>query len=88
MGEKAIDASEKAGELNRRVPLQVPQWQGKQVPLGLRPPPGSRPATSTSAARVQPPGDARGEAPCIRKLRFSPFPGGEGGRGDGGEKVS
>ena len=34
------------------------------------------------------PGDARGEAPCIRKLRVSPFPGGEGGRGDGGSKVS
>ena len=30
------------------------------------------------------PGDARGEAPCIRKLKISPFPGGEGGRGDGG----
>ena len=31
-------------------------------------------------------GDARGEAPCIRKLKISPFPGGEGGRGDGGQK--
>ena len=31
-------------------------------------------------------GDARGEAPCIRKLKISPFPGGEGGRGDGGKK--
>ena len=29
-------------------------------------------------------GDARGEAPCIRKLKISPFPGGEGGRGDRG----
>ena len=34
-------------------------------------------------------GDARGEAPCIRKLKISPFPGGEersasAGRGDGG----
>ena len=33
-------------------------------------------------------GDARGEAPCIRKLKISPFPGGEGGRGDGGKKQS
>ena len=31
-------------------------------------------------------GDARGEAPCIRKLKISPFPGGEGGRGDGARK--
>ena len=30
-------------------------------------------------------GDARGGAPCIRKLKISPFPGGEGGRGDGGK---
>ena len=34
------------------------------------------------------PGDARGKAPCIRKLKISPFPGGEGGRGDGGSKVN
>ncbi len=32
-------------------------------------------------------GDARGEAPCKRKIRFSLFPGGEGGRGDGAEKI-
>ena len=31
------------------------------------------------------PGDARGEAPCIRKLKISPFPAGEGGRGDRGQ---
>ena len=34
------------------------------------------------------PGDARGGAPCIRKLKISPFPGGEGGWGDGGKKVN
>ena len=36
------------------------------------------------------PGDARGEAPCIRKQKISPFPPGralcERGRGDGGKK--
>ena len=31
-------------------------------------------------------GDARGEAPCIRKQKISPFPGGEGGWGDRGQK--
>ena len=32
-------------------------------------------------------GDARGGAPCIRKPKISPFPTGEGGRGDGGKKA-
>ena len=32
------------------------------------------------------PGDARGEAPCIRKLKFSPFPPGRGVGGMGAEK--
>ena len=31
-------------------------------------------------------GDARGEAPCIRKQKISPFPTGEGGWGDRGRK--
>ena len=34
------------------------------------------------------PGDARGEAPCMKKTLVSPFPTGEGGRGDGGRKVN
>ena len=34
------------------------------------------------------PGDARGEAPCMKKTLVSPFPTGEGGRGDGGKKAS
>ena len=38
------------------------------------------------------PGDARGEAPCVRKLKISPFPMGEersasAGRGDGGKTL-
>ena len=33
-------------------------------------------------------GDARGEAPCIRKLKISPFPAGEGGWGIGGKKAN
>ena len=33
-------------------------------------------------------GDARGEAPCIRKLKNLPLPHREGGRGDGGKKAN
>ena len=39
-----------------------------------------RRATPTQVQPVPPgfsPGDARGEAPCIRKLKTSPFPAGE-----------
>ena len=53
------------------------------------PPPlrkGLRPRRFNQCRAGSAPGDARGEAPCIRKLRFSPFPGGEGGRGDGEKK--
>ena len=45
---------------------------------------GARMAKTVSAAPHPAPGDARGEAPCIRKPKNSPFPAGEGGRGDGG----
>ncbi len=34
------------------------------------------------------PGDARGEAPCIRKLKIPPSPEGKGAGGDGGRKAS
>ena len=43
-------------------------------------------AGRASAAPHPAPGDARGEAPCIRKPKNSPFPMGEGGRGDGDKK--
>ena len=33
-------------------------------------------------------GDARGEAPCMKITLISPFPGGEGGQGDGGKKAN
>ena len=38
-----------------------------------------------SVPRPFSPGDASGEAPCIRKLKISPFPVGEGGQGDRGQ---
>ena len=42
---------------------------------------------TSSAAQAQPQG-CRGRSPRRNKLWDSPFPGGEGGRGDGGRKVS
>ena len=51
------------------------------------PPSGTTAARSASAARVQCRG-AGGGSPRRNKVIFSPFPGGEGGRGDGGKKAS
>ena len=54
---------------------------------GASPPPLSFPQRQGEPVpRGFSPGDARGEAPCIRKQKISPFPTGEGGRGDGGRK--
>ena len=43
------------------------------------PPPGAWFASLFQCRPGSAPGDARGEAPCIRKPKISPFPGGEGG---------
>ena len=81
MGQKNFDTEGKSGEQNRRSPAGAGFAPLFQCPAGQAP----RRATPT---QVQPaplgfsPGDARGEAPCIRKLKISPFP--EGGRGAGG----
>ena len=48
------------------------------------PPPGAWFAPISQCRPGSALGDARGEAPCIRKQKISPFPGGEGGWGDGG----
>ncbi len=53
-----------------------------QTPAGRRVPP-----TSSAASRPAP-GDARGEAPCIKITLVSPFPTGEGGGGIGGKKAN
>ena len=68
-----------------------------------KPPPGAWFAPFPSAARVQPPGTClagsisaasglmpgcRGRSPRRNKLKISPFPVGEGGRGDGGRKAN
>ena len=54
--------------------------------------PGRRHSQGTASCRFAAnrgfnPGDARGEAPCIRKLKISPFPAGEGGWGDRGQEI-
>ena len=54
--------------------------------------PGRRHSQGTASCRFAAnrgfnPGDARGEAPCMRKLKSSPFPGGEGGWGDRGQEI-
>ena len=46
---------------------------------------GARMTKTVSAAPHPAPGDARGEAPCIRKPKISPFPVGEGGAGGWGQ---
>ena len=52
---------------------------------GGTPPPGTTTAGRASAARVQPQG-CRGRSPRRNKLIVSPFPTGEGGRGDRGQE--
>ena len=55
-------------------------------PTPGKPPPGTYPAGFTSAARVQSRG-CKGRSPLHKKTKNSPFPGGEGGRGDRGKKA-
>ena len=51
--------------------------------LPSRHPAGHRQRRSSQCRVPSSPGDARGEAPCIRKLKVSPFPPGSGGGGMG-----
>ena len=55
--------------------------------LPSSPPPGTAKRRSSQCRVPSSPGDARGEAPCIRKTKISPFPGGEGGAGGWGQKI-
>ena len=48
-----------------------------------QPPARHRQRRSSQCRAPSSPGDARGEAPCIRKLKVSPFPPGSGGGGMG-----
>ena len=68
-----------------QAPRQAPQW------LVEPPTPGGRPPAGCLLRRFNPcrappsPGDARGEAPCIRKLKSPPSPPGKGA-GDRGKQ--
>ena len=77
------------GKVGRRpkspCPRRVPPTPAEPATPGARPPPGTTTAGRASAARVQPQG-CRGRSPRRNKLIVSPFPTGEGGRGDRGQE--
>ena len=66
------------------IPLRVPQRQGLPATTPCTPAGFLLRRFSQCRPRLNR-GDARGEAPCIRKLKISPFPTGEGGWGDRGQ---
>ena len=78
------------GRGDRRQRRQAPRrghgGQGKPTTIPPCAPAGTANARRANAARVQVAGDARGEAPCIRKLKISPFPPGRG-QGGWGQKI-
>ena len=85
MGKKLFDMAGKSGDQNRRAPHRGQRWQGYPATPGQAP----RLVQDCTPAPAPPgfsPGDARGEAPCIRKPKISPFPVGEGGWGDRDKK--
>ena len=65
---------------------RVPQRQGQPATRKARPPPGAWFAPLFPCRFRLSPGDARGEAPCIRKQKISPFPSGRGAGGWGKER--
>ena len=72
-----------AGGWGQKIKLKA----GRQAANKASPPPGTFFVGAVSAARVQPRG-CKGRSPLHKKQKISPFPGGEGGRGDGGSKES
>ena len=71
------------GKCRRVLP---PQRQGRRAAKKASPPPGAWFATLLRCRPDSAPGDARGGAPCIRKLKISPFPPGRGLGGWGQER--
>ena len=75
--------NQKQGRQARRKasPLRVPEWQGRQATAPPAPPAGHLLGRDYKCRKQLSAGDARGEAPCIRKPKTPPFPAGRG-RGD------
>ena len=71
----------RAGDKESKPPQQILERQRQPATSRASPPPGAWFATLLRCRSDSAPGDARGGAPCIRKLKISPFPGGEGGWG-------
>ena len=72
------------GDRGQKIKLKA-GLAGKQE---SKPPAECRTGRSSQCRAPLSLGDARGEAPCIKITLVSPFPAGEGGRGDGGKKSS
>ena len=85
MGAKSKLKSGAAGDKKGKPPLWIPGWHGQPATSRASPPQGTAKRRSSQCRVPSSPGDARGGAPCIRKLKISPFPGGEGGGGMGAE---
>ena len=89
--ESKLKAAGGSNKENTR-PRRVPQRQVEPPTPETSPPPGAWFASLFQYRPGSAPGNARGEAPCIRKPKISPFPVGEGGGGlsfpfgEGGQK--
>ena len=80
--ESKLKAAGGSGKENTR-PRQVPQRQVEPPTPETSPSLGAWFASLFQCRPGSAPGDARGEAPCIRKPKNSPFPAGEGAGGIG-----
>ena len=86
-GQKSIDKAGKPGDQSHCAPRRTPTVakqsddQNRRTPLRVR---ALHPIPAPPGFSL---GDARGEAPCIKKL-WSPPSRREGGRGDGGKKTA
>ena len=77
--ESKLKAAGGSGKENTR-PRRVPQRQVEPPTPETSPPLGAWFASLFQCCPGSAPGNARGEAPCIRKPKISPFPFGEGGQ--------
>ena len=83
--ESKLKAAGGSGKENTR-PRRVPQRQVEPPTPETSPPAGRVVCLPVPVPPGFSPGDARGEAPCIRKPKISPFPAEEGGWGGWGQE--